>query len=278
MSTRRSGSGNGNGRRNSAVDQAEHDDVGGDAERQHADDERGRHLLPREPPQRVPEIGAEHDAVAFRLEGRGLWGAGGRRSVTRARTMSQAAETQTPAAPAADRVAAWASARERALPSRRRGARADAAAPAGAAAGRDAGPSTRLRSVTGLVRAGPRGVTASPRARLDARPGDAHEAGEPLGLRRHRRAAGARDPVVALALALVRRPPRRLVELLNPSAIAEVFERAVQRGRPEPDLAVAQRRALRAQSPARADRRPRAKEDVVPGGFQRLSRARLRII
>ena len=48
-----------------AVDEAKDDDVGGDPERQHDDDERGRELLARERSQRVLEIGAEHEQTPF---------------------------------------------------------------------------------------------------------------------------------------------------------------------------------------------------------------------
>ena len=47
------------------VDQAKHDDVGGEAERQHADDERGRELLMRKRAEGVSEVGSEHEERPF---------------------------------------------------------------------------------------------------------------------------------------------------------------------------------------------------------------------
>ena len=49
--------------------QAEHDDVGRHADREHGDDERGGQLLPGEPSKGVLEIGAEHDALPFDWKG-----------------------------------------------------------------------------------------------------------------------------------------------------------------------------------------------------------------
>ena len=47
------------------VDEAEHHDVGADAERQHGRDQRRRGLLPGQPPERVTEVGAEHGRPPF---------------------------------------------------------------------------------------------------------------------------------------------------------------------------------------------------------------------
>ena len=53
------------GTQEEAVDEAKDDDVGGDPERQHDHDERGREFLPRERSQRVLEICPQHEQTPF---------------------------------------------------------------------------------------------------------------------------------------------------------------------------------------------------------------------
>ena len=50
--------------------------------------------------------------------------------------------------------------------------------------------------------------------------------------------AGPREPVEALLLALVRGAVARIVELLDQAGLFELFERAVEGGRPQAGLAV----------------------------------------
>ena len=59
------GLGKGEGPQEQSIHEPEHDDVGSDSQSQHAHDEGGRELLPRERPERVLEIRTEHEHAPF---------------------------------------------------------------------------------------------------------------------------------------------------------------------------------------------------------------------
>src|SRR6476660_7134983 len=114
----------------------------------------------------------------------------------------------------------------------------------------------------------PRGSRAFSGARLDPRACDPNEVGQALGFGRDNLAARARDPVILPALAFIDGTSRPLVDLFDPPAIAEVFERAVEHGGPQTDSTSAERQHVtRDGLPVTVVGRE-GDQDVIPGRFQ----------